>query len=227
MRKRGESRDKSSELRELEMKDNSQQLLDLKTTCQRTVESYEALIQEARAGLDSSRQASLDARLSQIRGQGSENTVDYCRPSHTSTVPAPHACTVMESPTYVGKVSDVHFIHMVRQCIQGRDLLDREGLASQTYGQTRISESLAALSHPLLIPPREEATYFLEIYLSTIHIAYPFLCKSTILEEFERLWTEDRLKPENRPWLALFSMFHQKLLYRAMKHEIAQRADFG
>ena len=113
----------------------------------------------------------------------------------------------------MGKVSDVQFIHTVRQCIQDRDLLVREGPASQTYGQTRISDSLASLSHSLLMPYREEASHVREIYLSTIHITYPFLCKSTILEEFGRLWTEDRLKPENRPWFALFSMF-PNLIYR-------------
>ena len=188
-------------------------MLDLKTTCHRTVQSYEALIQEVRADLDSPRQASLDARLCGIRGQVPGSMVDDYRPAPSSTVTAPHAFTVIESPTYVGKVSDIHFIHTVRQCIQGRDLLDREEPASQTYGQARISDSLAALSQPLFMPSREEASHFLEIYLSTIHIAYPFLCKQTILEDFECLWTEDRLKPENQPSLALFSMF-PNLIYR-------------
>ena len=81
--------------------------------------------------------------------------MDDYQPNPSSTVTAPHAFAVIESPTYVGKVSDVQFIHTVRQCIQGRDLLVREGPASQTYGQTRISDSLAALSDSLLMPYRE------------------------------------------------------------------------
>lgn len=223
MRKRGESRDKSSDSHGQDTKNNSQQLLDLKTECHRTLQSYEALVQEVRATLDSSRQAILDTHLSRIHRQAPVGMIDH-RPPHSRAVSAPHVNTIVESPTYVGKVSDVHFIHTVQQCIRGRDLLDHEDSASQTYGQTRISESLAALSHPLLIPPRKEATHFLEIYLSTIHIAYPFLCKQTILEEFECLWTEDCLKPENRPWLALFSKDPDEFcanLASVMKHETA------
>lgn len=51
--------------------------------------------------------------------------------SHSSMVNAPHGGTAIESPTYVGKVADVHFIYAVRQCLQGQDyLFVGEGSAS-------------------------------------------------------------------------------------------------
>lgn len=170
----------------------------------KVVQSYEALIQELRSELDSTHQTAVDINLSNIRrlrplDANSEQLIDL----YALNAPAEDGGT--ESCTYVGKVSDIHFIHTARRCIQGHGTGEGNDLAGQSYSQTRIPDSPAALNHPLLIPSRDEAAHFLEIYLSTIHLAYPFLCKQMALEQFEHLWKENHKRPEYRPWLALFS----------------------
>lgn len=149
------------------MKNSPQQSLghlagstEQKAAYHRTVQFYEVLIQELRANLDNSQQASLNTHPSNIiRRQGLMGMDDHLF-SHPGTVNAPHGSSVIESPTYVGKVSGIHFIRTVLQCTQRRDLFDDEDSAGQTYGETRISESLAALSHPLFgSVPRRSNTF--------------------------------------------------------------------
>ena len=162
-------------------------------------QSYEALIQDLRAKLDSSSQAAIDLGLSNIRRQGSVDNVIGEQDSYTIKA-APEDHGDFESITYVGKASDIHFIHTARRCMQGNGSSD-----IQSYSRMRNSDSLAGWKHTLLLPSREEAVQFLEIYLSTIHLAYPFLHRQTTLDEFEHLWTDRHNKAEYRPWLALFS----------------------
>lgn len=108
----------------------------------------------------------------------------------------------MASPTYVGKASDIHFIHSIRQCISGRNPPEKEDEATDYYSQNHAMRSLAVLTHPLLIPSWVEAQKYMDVYLPTIHIAYPFLCKPVLLEQFQRFQAGDH---GDRPWLALFS----------------------
>lgn len=171
----------------------------------RVVESYEKLIQEIRTSLDDAHQAFLDRSLETIRRlvpqdpKGEQLTDPDSEDSQQDGMaPAP-------SPTYVGKASDIHFIHSIRQCVQGREDPAAEDALSQNYSQTHVPESLATLKHPLLFPSQDEADQFLEVYLSTIHIAYPFISKSVLLEAYRRFQTRDIHQYEFRPWLAMFS----------------------
>lgn len=106
-------------------------------------------------------------------------------------------------PTYVGKASDIHFIQSICQCVHGHRT--DEEVSAQNYSQTYVSECLTALTHPLLFPSQTEADQFLEVYLSTIHIAYPFISKSILLDAFQRFQKGEVHEPEFRPWLAILS----------------------
>ena len=107
------------------------------------------------------------------------------------------------SPTYVGKASDIHFIQSIRQCVHGPGA--DEEVPAQNYSQTYLSGSLSALTHPLLCPSPAEADQYLDVYLSTIHIAYPFVSKSILLDAFQQFQNGAVHEPEFRPWIAIFS----------------------
>ena len=166
----------------------------------KVAESYETLIQGIRCELDKASQAALDAKLEDIRRH-----TPHAEPQNDNPVASPHNGTgaVASPPTYVGKASDIYFIHSVRQCVQGP--MDPVGDAAQNYSQTHSQEISTLFKYPLLFPPPAEAEQFLDVYLSTIHIAYPFMCKSALLEAFQRFQNGDIHHPEFRPWLALFS----------------------
>ncbi|KAJ5353056.1 hypothetical protein N7452_002030 [Penicillium brevicompactum] len=173
--------------------------IDGRLTYLRAAESYETLIATIRAKLDAPHQAAVDSRLREIRA-----FVSHEPQEPTGISPAQQHVTIAPSPTYVGKASDIHFIHSVNRCVGACDLLS-EDVPIQNYSQTHISESPVALRDPPLLPSKEEASLFLQVYLSTIHIAYPFLPRSALLEAFERFQSGNLHQPELRPWLPIFN----------------------
>lgn len=168
----------------------------------RAIDSYESLIQQLRHNLDDARQASLDASLGEIRRH-----IPHREQPVRATEGTPEdndAASVSSPPTYLGKASDLHFIHSIRQCVQGPTGPVAE--AAQNYSQTHSPESLTLFKYDLLFPSPAEAEQFLDVFLSTIHVAYPFICKSVLLDAFKKFQAGDINKPEFRPWLALLSM---------------------
>ncbi|KAJ5107939.1 hypothetical protein N7456_004614 [Penicillium angulare] len=140
----------------------------------RAVDSYEALLQQLRSGLDSAHQAALDASLGEIRRHVPHKEQSASRTSIEASPENNDTGAVSSPPTYVGKASDIHFIQSIRQCVQGP--ADPSAEAAQSYSQTHSPESLTLFKYPLLFPSPAEAEQFLDVFLSTIHIAYPFIC---------------------------------------------------
>ncbi|KAJ5392062.1 hypothetical protein N7509_007552 [Penicillium cosmopolitanum] len=169
----------------------------------RAVKSYETLIEEIRARLDSSHQAALDLSLQDIRRLVPKKPAENEQVSDGADAITRAELATASSPTYVGKASDIHFIQSIRQCVHGTGA--EEEVPAQNYIQTYISESLSALTHPLLFPSQTEADQYLDVYLSTIHIAYPFISKPILMESFQRFQNGEVHEPEFRPWLAIFS----------------------
>lgn len=170
----------------------------------RAVQSYEALIKELRLNLDSSQQAALDLSLQNIQRHLREATKDEYPPTPSTATITQENNAAESSPTYVGKASDIHFIHSIRQCVHGNSPPD-EDAPTRSYSQYHGLESFAALTHPLLVPSQAETSQLLDVYLSTIHIAYPFIYKQALLDEFQHFRAGDYNRPGFQPWRALFS----------------------
>ncbi|KAE8341155.1 fungal-specific transcription factor domain-containing protein [Aspergillus arachidicola] len=168
-----------------------------------TMESYEMLIDDLRSKLDSSDRLALDLNLSKIRRQKPRELALGQLPKHGPERHQQSKPSSTTPPSYVGKVSEIHFIRAVHRCMQGSEVSEVTG--EPGYGSPSLSESLVSLNRPLLLPPKEEAYQLLNVYLSTIHIAYPFLSRRQLFEELESLWMKDCDNVEYQPWLALFS----------------------
>lgn len=167
------------------------------------MESYEMLIDDIRAKLDASDRLALDLNLSNIRRQKPEDLAHGVLSKHGSEGHQQSKPSSVTPPSYVGKVSEIHFIRAIHRCIQDPELSELTG--EPGYGSPGLSDHLVSLNRPLLLPPKEKAYQFLNVYLSTIHIAYPFLSRRQLLEELESLWDKDCDNVEYQPWRALFS----------------------
>ncbi|GAB1192795.1 hypothetical protein APSETT444_001992 [Aspergillus pseudonomiae] len=177
---------------------------DFLTAYANATQSYEALIRELRLNLDPTQQAKLDAGLQNIQNQLPD--VAKTEQPGPNAIAAPQGDDTTESsPTYVGKASDIHFVHYIRKYVTGNGSLDEDDLPTQSYAHHPNLGTFVALTQPPLVPSEAEAEQFLDVYLSTIHVAYPFICKSVLLREFGRFQAGDHNRPEFRPWLALFS----------------------
>ncbi|RAH70385.1 uncharacterized protein BO66DRAFT_438386 [Aspergillus aculeatinus CBS 121060] len=175
---------------------------------QRAVRQYESLMQELLSSLDPNQKGTLNASLDTIRRQLPVNAADSSleQPVSTREPSTVSSEAGVNSPaTYVGKASDIHFIHRIRQCYQTGAWTAREPSPADNYTQTHTTKSLAGLTQPLIVPTPTEAQGFIEVYLSTIHVAYPFLCREILLEQFQVFQAGDYAAQEFEPWLALFN----------------------
>lgn len=175
---------------------------------QRAVRQYESLMQELLSSLDPNQKGTLNASLDTIRRQLPVNATDSSleQPASIREPSTVSSEAGVDSPaTYVGKASDIHFIHRIRQCYQTGAGTAREPSPAENYSQTHITKSLAGLTQPLIVPTPTEARGFIEVYLSTIHVAYPFLYREILLEQFQVFQAGDYAAQEFEPWLALFS----------------------
>lgn len=87
---------------------------------------------------------------------------------------------IVNSPVYVGKASEIHFLDTVMDFVsQQKEWPTRDQGTSdhQRDEQTDVFGDFN-FEKPLKLPAKEIALEYLDIYFSTIHIAYPFLSKS-------------------------------------------------
>ena len=92
---------------------------------------------------------------------------------------------IVDSPVYVGKASGIHFLDTAMDFVsQQKERPPRD--QGQCDDQTDLFEDFA-FEKPLKLPAKEIALDYLNIYFSTIHIAYPFLSKPMILHYAHRI----------------------------------------
>lgn len=193
-------------------------------TLSRAVQSYEALVQSLRPNLGLSERAEADLVLEGIRKRlptdssameaGEELTVEGIHQqgqSNSSAMegsPAPsrQTNTPAMSPTYLGKASDIRFFNTIREFMREEEetsSVDKH--PTETYDQSHTSWMSSAFARPLKLPTRTSALMYLDIYFSTIHIAYPFLCKPMIFHHWTRILKGNFDKVADHSWLALLS----------------------
>lgn len=99
---------------------------------------------------------------------------------------------VEQSPCYLGEVSDIRFVHVVKQFLQSQDGTTAvpAGLESYDQGEGAIVSDREACKG-VLLPPLEEATPYIDAYFSTIHVAYPFIPQSLFIEAYQTIGGPD------------------------------------
>ncbi|CEJ91488.1 hypothetical protein VHEMI07196 [[Torrubiella] hemipterigena] len=111
-------------------------------------------------------------------------TADSCEPSSPTDVE--------QSPCYLGEVSDIRFVHVVKQFLQSQDgtTAAPTGLESYDQGDGAIVSDLEACKG-VLLPALEEAKPYIDAYFSTIHVAYPFIPQALFIEAYQTIGGPD------------------------------------
>ncbi|CAI0645170.1 unnamed protein product [Colletotrichum noveboracense] len=137
-----------------------------------------------------------------------------CSPGVTTISPtsitasSPALIQRIQSPRYVGEVSDIHFFNLVRQTAAPRggdggsqddtgevDNYDIDAPTTMEYLQNPISD----------MPEREHVQKFLGIYFSTIHVAYPFVEENPFMDKVKNLQDGSPAPDLTHSWLSLLS----------------------
>ncbi|KAF5122540.1 putative transcriptional regulatory protein [Metarhizium anisopliae] len=102
------------------------------------------------------------------------------------------------SPGYLGEVSDIRFVNIVKQFLQNQDGSTRtqEDFESYDQGESLVSPDKAA-GKTILLPVLEEAQQYITAYFTTIHIAYPFIPESRFMQDYKTLRDQDSPQTQN------------------------------
>ncbi|KAL7932560.1 fungal-specific transcription factor domain-containing protein [Trichoderma chlorosporum] len=95
---------------------------------------------------------------------------------------------VDRSPGYLGEVSDIRFVNVVKKFLQVQDgtATMQEDFESYDQGENLVSSN--KISCPtILLPTFEEARHNIDAYFTTIHIAYPFIPKIPFIQHYKTL----------------------------------------
>lgn len=112
--------------------------------------------------------------------------------------------TPVHSQRYLGEVSDVQFFNLVKRVLQNQRLVEVTDDGLDSYEQddpVHKEESISSASVEL--PSPELAEEFLDIYFSTIHVAYPFIQREPFLQMYRCLRDPELAKGVDSSWTAL------------------------
>ena len=191
------------------------------TQLHQAIQSYEKLIASLRFDLKDFSRAAVDLTLAHIRNQLPEDVTSAMEPESNLVTTVPPGLpsrdglseqTPRQTPKrrrYLGEASDVHFFHVVKQVLGDKQ---RSGNATehdiQSYDQEELSfQTPNGHAGRLHLPSREIAEKYIDIYFCTIHIAYPFISKSSFMARYENFRNGDFEVGKSSSWLPLLCKF--------------------
>ena len=102
---------------------------------------------------------------------------------------------------YLGEVSDVSFFNSVKGLLQ----TDSNGPAAtlESYEREAVEPSDSFEERNVEWPDSRSGNAYVEIYFSTIHVAYPFICKQHFMQDFQKFWEQDAALDESSTFNSL------------------------
>ncbi|KAK5189305.1 hypothetical protein LTR96_010909 [Exophiala xenobiotica] len=171
---------------------------------------YDDVIRGLRKNLSQDDCRTIDLRLASI--QLPKYAADQIGNGGTSVPTSPEntvteACPSTSVQRYLGEASDIRFFHAIESTfgLQSELGLQEEGLSGarvDSYEQEGTRRQVTGQSQGFL-PHRTTADNFVDIYFSTIHIAYPFISEPDFRKTYESFWQSDSLEGFRGPWLTL------------------------
>ncbi|KAK5020729.1 hypothetical protein LTS07_011465 [Exophiala sideris] len=170
---------------------------------------YDNLIRHLRKNLSQDEGKVVDLQLASI--QLPEYLATQVGNDATSVPPSPEQSAADDRhPStfrrYLGEASDIRFFHAMESAFcQQTELGQQEGdleARVESYEQEGPRQQLLEQNQGPL-PPRANADSFVDIYFSTIHIAYPFVSEPDFRRTYESFWQSDSLEGFRGPWLSL------------------------
>ncbi|OAP55148.1 hypothetical protein AYL99_10848 [Fonsecaea erecta] len=175
------------------------------------VRRYDFLIQGLRNSLPEDDRKAIDLGVSaiQLPSLSPEPTNPATTTQSTSSQASPEqdAASAL-SRRFLGEASDIAFFNTMKQALTLRPEAEpSEGDTStvqlDSYEQDGALRTACVDSAAESLPPRAVADKFLEIYFSTIHLAYPFIWEPVFRQKYEAFWGSDSLQSFRGPWLSV------------------------
>ena len=191
-------------------------------------QAYETLIDRIRPTLREADRTAVDLTLSCIRSLLPEGTI---RLEVIHSVPISgdlqdrQGERVTNRQRYLGEASDVRFFNTIKQRLQVEDPLgSTQDDEIETYDQEELPlHGANDWTKTLELPSRELADSYVDIYFTTIHVAYPFICKPSFMVRYEKLWKGDLGTVKDASWSSLLRKLHFASATISTWHEHIER----
>lgn len=177
------------------------------------VRAYDGLIRSLAVRLSSADRAAVDLTMSNIRqylpqeliGQlAGQSHGDATSLSRGEPQPLP---TI--SRRYLGEASDVSFFNSVKNLLQDNTHHDDGSARVDSYEREDGGPPDWSDGVPPELPNKEVADSFIDVYFSTIHVAYPFMCQQSFIQEYAQFWNAPSAKETQHTWLASLCMYQE------------------
>ena len=186
---------------------------DEASTLRDALAGYDDLIQALRPNLSESDRRVLDLSLASIHIPKSASkrkaAVTTAASSETAT---PATSRLLQSPSpsrrFLGEASDIRFVHSMESqfCHPSGSDQQMQGVPEgRVHSYEQDVSRTPGPSDPSggRLPPKSTADDYVDIFFSTIHIAYPFLSEPDFRRQYESFWRSDSLEDFREPWLSL------------------------
>lgn len=174
------------------------------------VAEYEQLLRDAAPTLPEPERTKVMTTLTSINGRvenafsrlGGRDTPQTIPKAESPSRRRPRSVT--NSQRYLGEPSDVRFFNLVKRVLQEQSPSERdEGMDS--YEQDDADDA-AACDASVDLPSFHVAERYLEIYFTTIHVAYPFIPRSSFMKTYRDVRERGVTEDIDISWLALLRM---------------------
>ncbi|KAK5309498.1 hypothetical protein LTR70_010230, partial [Exophiala xenobiotica] len=178
------------------------------------IRRYDHLVEDLRTRLNGDDRRAVAVALASLRQvvpsvPESDEIPDQTGESPTGDNPSPaHDDLAAPARRYLGEASEIRFLNSMKLALSG-NIGSSQGLPPthsevwESYEQDEVSRHSGYEQEKFSLPPKATADKYLEIYFSTIHIAYPFVCQQTFLEKYEVFWETEAPYKLHGPWLSL------------------------
>jgi hypothetical protein len=179
------------------------------------ITGYDNLIGDLRKNLSSDDCKMVDLRLASI--QLPNHVVNQVGSGGNITPPSPEQPVAGNRSSipvqrYLGEASDIRFFHAMESTFGQQAGLDQQvdGASEgrvDSYEQEEIRPEVSDHNEGCL-PHRATADNLVNIYFSTIHIAYPFISEPDFRTTYEKFWQSESLEGFRGPWLSVLCECH-------------------
>ncbi|KIX08046.1 uncharacterized protein Z518_02701 [Rhinocladiella mackenziei CBS 650.93] len=171
---------------------------------------YDRLLKGLRNKLSESDRKAVDLGLSSIRlppsalGATDGALASPSSPDNEFTARLPSS----PSQRYLGEASDIRFFRAIEQAFCQPSELEKGGETNSevridSYEQDGVPLQECLDENEAFLPRKTTANAFVEVYFSTIHIAYPFIWQPAFQKTYESFWRSGSLENFRGPWLSL------------------------
>lgn len=181
------------------------------------IQSYDALFDTIQYKLSDSDRAVVESTLSSIRQRLPDKTGSTLPARTPNTSIPPESITPISSgrrsaaiQRYLGEASELRFYHSVKRVLRD-DQISEAAPGNNIDGYDQEDNYMAGPEGGKIAPnppPRQLADTYIDIYFSTIHIAYPFVCRPVFMANYEKFWRGDIESGKDLSWIPLLCMFY-------------------